>query len=228
MLNDQEREELFRPICQDMMGCLFDAYSCLKNENTCEQEWLLKCRANTVLFTLYHIASKRFISADGDVYEMYLVKNSTEEERFKWVKHINGKDSAEKEGPFKDYIDGKCEINEVFDKISDDFSKGATEICEEDNRKRNSETAKTYSKISRIIACLRDYETYSDKKLNELTIELSEMINGLNQESMINRFMIFYCKEIQKAYDHRDIERLDELQKDWRKHRNYVWSKISE
>ena len=116
----------------------------------------------------------------------------------------------------------------MFDKISDDFSKGATDICEEDNRKRNSETAKTYSKISRIIAGLSDYETYSDKKLNELTIELSEMINGLNQESMINRFMIFYCKEIQKAYDHRDIERLDELQKDWRKHRNYVWSKIPE
>ena len=65
MLNDQEREELFRPICQDMMGCLFDAYSGLKNENTCEQEWLVKCRANTVLFTLYDIASKRFISADG-------------------------------------------------------------------------------------------------------------------------------------------------------------------
>ena len=117
MLNDQEREELFRPICQDMMGCLFDAYSGLKNENTCEQEWLVKCRANTVLFTLYHIASKRFISPDGAVYEMYLVKNSTEEERFKWVKYINGKNSAEKEGPFKDYIDGKCEINEVFDKI---------------------------------------------------------------------------------------------------------------
>ena len=36
-----------------------------------------------------------------------------------------------------EYIDGKCEINEMFDKISDDFSKGATEICEEDNRKRN-------------------------------------------------------------------------------------------
>ena len=228
MLNDQEREELFRPICQDMMGCLFDAYSCLKNENTCEQEWLLKCRANTVLFTLYHIASKRFISADGDVYEMYLVKNSTEEERFKWVKHINGKDSTEKEGPFKNYIDGKCEINEVFDKISDDCFKESTEICEEDNRKRNSETAKTYSKISRIIACLRDYETYSDKKLNELTTKLSDIINGLNQKSMINRFMIFYCKEIQKAYEHRDVERLGELQEDWRKHRYYVLSKIPE
>ena len=54
------------------------------------------------------------------------------------------------------------------------------------------------------------------------------MINGLNQESMINRFMIFYCKEIQKAYEHRDVERLGELQEDWRKHRNYVWSKIPE
>lgn len=75
---------------------------------------------------------------------------------------------------------------------------------------------------------LSDYETYSDKKLSELTTELNEIIEKQDQNSLIGSFIGFYCAEIQKAYDTRDVEKLKEIAEDWKRQRDYIWSKIPE
>ena len=180
------------------------------------------------LFTLYLIARHRFIDSKDKAYDKYLVKNSSKEDRAEWVKFINGGASFEDNGPFNDYIDGKCEIDEAFDRILNALSEQSKAVHEIENKKRGTDIAKTYHRINRIVYMLSDYETYSDKKLNELTTELNEIIEKQDQNFLIGSFIGFYCTEIQKAYDTRDVKKLKEIHADWKRQRDYIWSKIPE
>ena len=190
--------------------------------------WEIKSEASMNLFTLYLIARHRFIDSKDKAYDKYLVKNSSKEDRAEWVKFINGGASFEDNGPFNDYIDGKCEIDEAFDRILNALSEQSKAVHEIENKKRGTDIAKTYHRINRIVYMLSDYETYSDKKLNELTTELNESIEKQDQNFLIGSFIGFYCTEIQKAYDTRDVKKLKEIHADWKRQRDYIWSKIPE
>ena len=227
MLTDQEREEVFKPICRDMIFSINAMYRYLDSDSDdIEQEWMTKSRATTALLTLYHIASNRFIGSDDKPYDKYLIENSSEEERFNWVKFINGENIEEKEGPFKDYIDGKCEINESFNKILDVLNEKAEITNKMEDEKRESELAKIYYQIENILCVLEKCEDYSDLKLQKIISELNEITEKQDADCITGSFIVFYCKEIQKAYEAGDIEKLKEIQKDWKMHHNYIWRKI--
>lgn len=229
MLNDQQREEVFRPICDEMFFAINGLYRYLNNRSDfVNYHWEIKSEASMNLSTLYLIASHRFIDSKDKAYDKYLVKNSSKEDRAKWVEFINGGASFKDNGPFNDYIEGNCEIDESFDKILNALSEQSKADYEVENKKRKSDIAKTYHRINWIAYMLSDYETYSDKKLSELTTELNEIIEKQDQNSLIGSFIGFYCAEIQKAYDTRDVEKLKEIAEDWKRQRDYIWSKIPE
>ena len=74
-----------------------------KDEKLKESERVLALKA------LYEVVETEFINEQGKIYEKYLVKNTTEEERKNYIRMPNRIITSKEEwNPFDDYIEGKC------------------------------------------------------------------------------------------------------------------------
>lgn len=77
-----------------------------------------------VLQLLYEVAETEFINEQRKIYEKYLVKNTTEEERKKYMIMPNRIITPKEEwNPFDDYIEGKCEVTVGLQKIGERLEK---------------------------------------------------------------------------------------------------------
>ena len=76
------------------------------------------------LKALYEVAETEFINEQGKIYEKYLVKNTTEEKRKKYMIMPSRIVTPKEEwNPFDDYIKGKCEVIEGLQKIEERLEK---------------------------------------------------------------------------------------------------------
>lgn len=219
---EKRREKYFRSICRD---CISTMHSLSKIGDVHSYDWSDRTTALLVLRMLYDIVRDRYISPKGKVYEKFLIKNSSEEERYEWVKFINGSSASEKEGPFKNYIDGKCEIDEVFSDIDKVLDEKSSKIYNMLEKKRESGMSKTYNRIRRNGGVLKNYEEFSEQRLNECLNNLESIVSEQDQETFVGRWFTFYCKEIEDAYMKKDKDGMDEILKDLSLLRNYIWHK---
>ena len=177
---------------------------------------------------IYDILSNRFLSSDGNVYDEYLVKNSNEEERYNWVKFINGEHIQEKEGPFKDYIDGTCEINECFEKLDKEFADKKEIALSRPKKRRENEMVQIYGNIQNVAQIMKDHDKYSDQFLNRYKTELDNIISKLEPKSFLEKILLLYCNEIEGVWDNKDFDKICKLSEESTALRNYVWNRIPE
>lgn len=174
---------------------------------------------------MYEIIRTKYISWDGVVFDKYLLKNTTEDERLKYVRLLRcERIFAEKF--FQEYVEGKCEINIAFKKMADKIDEQYTAASKREEKKDKSKMAEVYYKIHRILRDMQSCDDYSEKKQNEIGASLEDVFNDLRKEIHIDRFIIFYLGEIQKAWNDRDAQFLKVLQNSWNELKGYVWSMI--
>lgn len=188
--------------------------------------WDVDLRAVNTISMLYCMMRSRYMSEDGKVYKKYLVKNSTEKERYNWVKAINGQRILEKEGPFEAYIDGKCEINQCFEDLEKELRATSEKLQKKFDKKVGSELFKTYKNMKWDAGILKNHDTFSEKKLEENMDELNKIISELNSENMAGKLLIFFGNEIKQAFYDEDEKKLAELIDDMKLLEKYIWYKI--
>ena len=89
-----------------------------KDEKLKESERVLALKA------LYEVVETEFINEQGKIYEKYLVKNTTEEERKNYIRMPNRIITPKEEwNPFDDYIEGKCEVTVGLQEIEERLEK---------------------------------------------------------------------------------------------------------
>lgn len=188
--------------------------------------WDVDLRSVNTISMLYCMMSNRYMSEDGKVYKKYLVKNSTEKERYNWVKAINGQRILEKEGPFEAYIDGKCEIKQCFEDLEKELRTKSEKLQKKFDKKVGSELFKTYKNIKWAASILKNHDVYSEKKLVENMDKLNKIISEQNAENVVGKFLIFYGNEIKQAFYDKDEKKLEELIDDMKLLEKYIWYKI--
>lgn len=226
---DKKRENFFHPLCRNIgmaMSRLYDLEGRYQGP-----EWSRKSDDIMILEYFYDIASYRFISGSGHVYDKYLVKNSDEESRFRWVQFINGTTFAEKDGPFKDYIEGKCEIDECFRRLEKKLKKEFDDVhagFEKKKESENCEVVDAYKKIGQVLGSMRMHEKFSEKSVDEKVDTLDTLTSKLSSEPFMGEIFNLWCTELKKAWDDKDYEKITKLGKEHDALREYVWSKIPE
>lgn len=89
-----------------------------KDEKLKELDRILALKA------LYKVVETEFMNAQGKIYEKYLVKNTTEEERKQYMIMPSRIITPKEEwNPFDDYIKGKCEVIVGFQEIEERLEK---------------------------------------------------------------------------------------------------------
>ena len=89
-----------------------------KDEKLKESERVLALKA------LYEVVETEFINEQGKIYEKYLVKNTTEEERKNYIRMPNRIITPKEEwNPFDDYIEGQCEVTVGLQEIEERLEK---------------------------------------------------------------------------------------------------------
>ena len=219
----KKREELFKPICKYSFWAIDGLYN-----KYIEEDWSRECDAITAVQIIYDILSNRFLSSDGNVYDEYLVENSNEDERYNWVKFINGEHIQEKEGPFKDYIDGTCEINECFEKLDKEFDDKKEIALSRPKKRRENEMVQIYRNIQNVVQIMKNHDKYSDQFLNRYKTELDNIIAKLEPKSFLEKILLLYCNEIEGAWDNKDFDKICKLSEESTALRNYVWNRIPE
>ena len=102
-----------------------------------------------ILNKLYRVVKKQFINPEGQIYEKYLVKNTSMKKRNKYIEKLNGSWN-EKEGPFDGYINGECEVDEGFKAIEEKRNIETKENYKLSDARRESRISKIFYRLSSI------------------------------------------------------------------------------
>ena len=193
-----------------------------------------------VLLHLYRIASRRYIARPFDdvvqldeqkneqIYEKYLVKNTTSKERYDISLALSGYGNFNFEDIWNDYIDGKCEISEVFDRSMDAIEKKIELINNKCEQKRESPFLNQYLKLKGTISSLRNWSDYSTTKQQKIIADVHKTISNLEFEkgTLSGYIMEHFAKEILMAYEYEDEKKAKELAQDMETMEIYIRSKI--
>lgn len=181
---------------------------------------------------LYDVIKTRYFDSEERTYDEYLIANSTKEEREKYVKMLMF-ESEFAEDLFQEYVDGKCELGETFEKVE----KAAKEYFDEkikieeadrENREKNNETktSKIRTKFSKTLFEMKMFENFNEKKLEEIKIEVDVLITELDPNKLVERLMIFYMKCAEEALDNKDADTLNKIYRDWRDLRDFILERV--
>lgn len=92
---------------------------------------------------------------DKQIYEKYLVKNTTVKERKRYVEKLNGRWYSIT-APFNGYIKGKCEIDEGFKLIWREFLREEKKKLEISDVRRQSRVSRAFDEIGEILAAMTE------------------------------------------------------------------------
>lgn len=189
-----------------------------------------KTYKNSLLKFLYESISSEFLGEDGKVKEKYLLSNTNKEKRKVAVVHIDGFFIGQ-QNPFDDYIEGKCEIDEVFACIENELNDQRNLELQNELLDKKSDTE--YVKLSwRYQAILynqnirfEQYADYDDGDFDEFFEGLYSRLNKQGTDTFLGKFMLFLLKEIDDSCRKRDVKRIKELYDDWGIFEDYIWYK---
>lgn len=179
-----------------------------------------------LLEKLYEVIKTRYVDSNEKVRDKYLLDNTGLEDRIKSVKLFVGEGCFARE-LFQKYVDGKCEIDIVFEKLFKVINEKLSKVIEQDDEKEESKLAIAYCKIQTILGKMKKCEQYSDTKINEINAEFRTIAKELKNDTRMPNVISFYLQEIQKAWDNKNILLLNELSDDWWKLKSFIWGKIS-
>lgn len=178
-----------------------------------------------LLEKIYQVIKTKYIDSKEKVRDEYLLENTRLEDRIKIVKLFIGNSCFTRE-LFQKYVDGKCEIDIVFEKLFKIINENSAKLMEKDNEKDMSKLAISYCKIQNILGKMKKYEQYSDAKIKELDTEYRSLVIELKDDNQMPNIVLFYLQEIQEAWDNKNISLLNELSEDWWKLKSFIWGKI--
>ncbi len=179
-----------------------------------------------LLENIYKVLKTKYIDSNEKVRDEYLLDNTKLEDRIKSTKLFIGNSCFTKE-LFQEYVDGKCEIDIVFEKLFKVISEKSSKVIEQDDEKGKSKLARAYCKIQNILVKMKKYEQYSDTKIKELDTEYRSLVIELKDDNQMSNIVLFYLQEIQEAWDNKNISLLNELSEDWWKLKSFIWGKIT-
>ena len=179
-----------------------------------------------LLENIYKVLKTKYIDSNEKVRDEYLLDNTKLEDRIKTTKLFIGNSCFTKE-LFQEYVDGKCEIDIVFEKLFKVISEKSSKVIEQDDEKGKSKLARAYCKIQNILVKMKKYEQYSDTKIKELDTEYRSLVIELKDDNQMSNIVLFYLQEIQEAWDNKNISLLNELSEDWWKLKSFIWGKIT-
>ena len=179
-----------------------------------------------LLENIYKVLKTKYIDSNEKVRDEYLLDNTKLEDRIKSTKLFIGNSCFTKE-LFQEYVDGKCEIDIVFEKLFKVISEKSSKVIEQDDEKGKSKLARAYCKIQNILVKMKKYEQYSDTKMKELDTEYRSLVIELKDDNQMSNIVLFYLQEIQEAWDNKNISLLNELSEDWWKLKSFIWGKIT-
>lgn len=175
---------------------------------------------------LYSIIKNAFISDDGAVYERFLIKNTDRETRVKYInRFFNEYDEAGDD--FADYVEGNCEIGEEFTKLSKKLKEEFDDAVKRDNYILESHEGKSLFELN-FIYDLEKLEDYSEKRINELYIDIQEYIKERTGETLLDRSFIFWANEAQDALESRNMDDIRKLVNAWGVIRDTYFLLVSE
>ncbi len=187
---------------------------------------------NLILRRLTAVMKTQFISPTNQIYEKYLVKNTTAKERKRYVEKLNGRWYSIA-APFNGYIKGKYEIDEGFKLIWREFLQEEKKKFDISDARRKSRISREFDEIGKILAAMTEnckgQEKDSQNSCDEFVERIRAVSAGKSEEAFVDRLISFYCYEIEKAYANRDMALLEELTMDWCSNglmHDYVWQKI--
>lgn len=176
-----------------------------------------------LLENIYKVLKTKYIDSNEKVRDEYLLDNTKLEDRIKSTKLFIGNSCFTKE-LFQEYVDGKCEIDIVFEKLFKVISEKSSKVIEQDDEKGKSKLARAYCKIQNILVKMKKYEQYSDTKIKELDTEYRSLVIELKDDNQMSNIVLFY---LQEAWDNKNISLLNELSEDWWKLKSFIWGKIT-
>lgn len=179
-----------------------------------------------LLENIYKVLKTKYIDSNEKVRDEYLLDNTKLEDRIKSTKLFIGNSCFTKE-LFQEYVDGKCEIDIVFEKLFKVISEKSSKVIEQDDEKGKSKLARAYCKIQNILVKMKKYEQYSDTKIKELDTEYRSLVIELKDDNQMSNIVLFYLQEIQEAWDNKNISLLNELSEDWWKLKSFIGGKIT-
>lgn len=179
-----------------------------------------------LLENIYKVLKTKYIDSNEKVRDEYLLENTRLEDRIKSAKLFIRNSCFTKE-LFQKYVDGKCEIDIVFEKLFKVISEKTSKVIEQDDEKEKSKLARAYCKIQNILVKMKKYEQYSDAKIKELDTEYKSLVIELKDDNQMHNIILFYLQEIQEAWDNKNISLLNELSEDWCKLKSFIWGKIT-
>lgn len=179
-----------------------------------------------LLENIYKVLKTKYIDSNEKVRDEYLLDNTKLEDRIKSTELFIGNSCFTKE-LFQEYVDGKCEIDIVFEKLFKVISEKSSKVIEQDDEKGKSKLARAYCKIQNILVKMKKYEQYSDTKIKELDTEYRSLVIELKDDNQMSNIVLFYLQEIQEAWDNKNISLLNELSEDWWKLKSFIWGKIT-
>lgn len=179
-----------------------------------------------LLENIYKVLKTKYIDSNEKVRDEYLLDNTKLEDKIKSTKLFIGNSCFTKE-LFQEYVDGKCEIDIVFEKLFKVISEKSSKVIEQDDEKGKSKLARAYCKIQNILVKMKKYEQYSDTKIKELDTEYRSLVIELKDDNQMSNIVLFYLQEIQEAWDNKNISLLNELSEDWWKLKSFIWGKIT-
>ena len=178
-----------------------------------------------LLENIYKVLKTKYIDSNEKVRDEYLLENTRLEDRIKSAKLFIRNSCFTKE-LFQKHVDGKCEIDIVFEKLFKVISEKTSKVIEQDDEKEKSKLARAYCKIQNILVKMKKYEQYSDAKIKELDTEYRSLVIELKDDNQMPNIVLFYLQEIQEAWDNKNISLLNELSEAWCKLKSFIWGKI--
>ena len=178
---------------------------------------------------LLEFLKNQYIDSNGNVYERYLIENTTREEREKDVQMIN------KFVPIQKYVDGKCEIVEALDEASDEIFDKCSRLGEIYEKKLNSKEMKlgnlingllSYAKYQNILTATAQEEMRISEKLKDQLKQIREAIEEIGTETFWGRFFNFWFQETEAVYKNKDMKKMDELNRIGKELRNFVLTQV--
>lgn len=163
-----------------------------------------------VLKILYNVVGHKFIDNNGKIKEEFLLSNTTKDDRRVSFSFAEYTFSDDEYNPAKEYIEGRCEIDESLKKIDEELGKRIKTKQEMFRGKRESNSIKHFRKIHSCIT-IDDFEDCTDAYIKKVKDKLHERMSNISDETFVERLLIFFAKEIDMAIDRKDADTLQEI-----------------
>ena len=173
-------------------------------------DWDNMVTKERVLRILYDVIGQKFIDNNGKIKEEFLLSNTTKDDRihnFSFAEHTFNDDEY---NPAKEYIEGRCEIDESLKKIDEELEKRIKTKWEIFLKKSESNSIKHFRKIHTCIT-IEDFEDCTDAYIKKVKDKLHERMSNISDETFVERLLIFFAKEIDSAIDRKDSYTLHEI-----------------